>query len=100
MTAVVSGRSLEFEVTNQADTNTAGIEQLVPGMSTVQLFSPAKRWYHLSIRHPVAIPDHKVIADPQPGTTSTVFPSAVLRVDRFHTAGFRGRMMQYEILPT
>lgn len=93
------GRSRFFKIADQADTDTASIEQGVAGVSTVQLLLPAKRCLHLAIPHSIPVTDHKVISNAQPCSTVGFFPLLMLAVNGLHAAGLSCGMMNHQILP-
>jgi len=51
------------------------------GVRPVELFPPPKRRFDLPVRHSLAVADHKVISDPQPGMTGTILPLQMGLVD-------------------
>lgn len=75
------GRSLFFEISDQTDANSASVDQSISGVSAVQLLVPAKCGLHLSIRHTVAIANHEVIGNAQPGIAVRIPPLLMFAVD-------------------
>lgn len=75
------GGSFLFEISDQADADSAGVDQSIPGVSALKLLVPAKRGLHLSIRHTVAIANHEVVSNAQPGIAVCITPLLMFAVD-------------------
>src|SRR5262249_46606081 len=88
------GRSL-FEISHQADADAPLVVIFVgaAGMRSLNLGSPAERGLDGAVGHAVAIADHEVIPDSQPGIAILVFLFQMRRVDALDAPRARGRVM-------
>ena len=93
------GGSFLFEISDQADADSAGVDQSIPGVSAVELLIPAKRGLHLTIRHAAAIADHKVVGNAQPRVAVGIPPLLMFAVDGLHASRTGPGMMNHQILP-
>ena len=68
-------------------------------MGSLHLLSPAKCGLNLTVRHPLAIADDEMIADPQPVLAIFVFSFQMLFVNTVNASTFGCGMVQDDVVP-
>lgn len=94
-----SGRGRLLEIPDQAYSDAKRVVQSISGMGAGKLFRPAKRRFHLTVRHAFPVADHEMIPNPQPTPARRIRAPTMDSVDALDVPRAGCRVMDDDVLP-